>query len=59
MTRPRRRRASRGGTAVRVLVVLAAFLVGIALGAALDNGPDPGTTTFDRTLTVVTVTSTR
>ncbi len=44
---------------VRVLVVLAAFLVGIALGAALDNGPDPGTTTFDRTLTVVTVTSTR
>ena len=59
MTRPRRRRASRAGTAVRVIVVLAAFLIGIALGAALDNGPDPSTTTFDRTLTVVTVTSTR
>lgn len=57
MSRPRQRRSSRGGTAVRVLVVVAAFLIGVALGAALDNGPDPGTTTFDRTIRIVTVTS--
>ena len=57
MSRPRHRRSSRGGTAVRVLVVVAAFLIGVALGAALDNGPDPGTTTFDRTIRIVTVTS--
>ena len=57
MSRPRPRRSSRGGTAVRVLVVVAAFLIGVALGAALDNGPDPGTTTFDRTIRIVTVTS--
>jgi hypothetical protein len=44
---------------VRVLVVLAALVIGIALGAALDEAPDPGTTTFDRTLTVVTLTATR
>ena len=57
MSRPRRRRPPRTGTAVRVLVVVAAFLIGIAIGAALDNGPDPGTTTFDRTIRIVTVTS--
>jgi hypothetical protein len=57
VSRPRPRRSSRGGTAVRVLVVVAAFLIGVALGAALDNGPDPGTTTFDRTIRIVTVTS--
>ena len=57
MSRPRRHRSSRAGTAVRVLVVVAAFLIGVALGAALDNGPDPGTTTFDRTIRIVTVTS--
>jgi hypothetical protein len=44
---------------MRVLVVLAAFVLGLALGAALDDGPEPGTTTFDRTLTVVTLTPTR
>jgi hypothetical protein len=43
---------------VRLLVVLAAFLIGLALGAALDENPEPGTTTFDRTLTVVTLTAT-
>jgi hypothetical protein len=41
-------------TAVRVLVVLAAFLVGLALGAALDDNPQPATTTFDRTVTIST-----
>lgn len=56
--RPRRRRRSRASIAIRVLVVAAVFVVGLALGAALDDNPEPGTTTFDRTLTVVTLTST-
>jgi hypothetical protein len=43
---------------IRLLVVLAAFVIGLALGAALDDNPEPGTTTFDRTLTVVTLTAT-
>jgi uncharacterized membrane protein YciS (DUF1049 family) len=42
------------GTIVRLLVVLAVFLIGLALGAALDDNPQPGTTTFDRTLTIST-----
>jgi hypothetical protein len=57
VSRPRRRRSSRAGTAVRVLVIVAAFLIGVAVGSALDNGPDPGTTTFDRSIRIVTVTS--
>lgn len=56
--RPRRRRTSRASIAIRALVVAAVFVVGLALGAALDDNPEPGTTTFDRTLTVVTLTST-
>jgi hypothetical protein len=51
--RPRR------SSLTRLLVVLAAFVIGLALGAALDDNPEPGTTTFDRTLTVVTLTPTR
>ena len=43
-------------TVIRLLVVLAAFVIGLALGGALADDPDPGTTTFDRTLTVVTLT---
>ena len=58
MTRARRRTARRA-LVTRWLVVLAAFVFGLALGAALDDGPDPGTTTFDRTLTVITLTPTR
>lgn len=46
-------------TLARLLVVVAAFVLGIAVGAALDENPEPGTTTFDRTLTVVTLTPTR
>jgi uncharacterized membrane protein YciS (DUF1049 family) len=42
------------GTIVRLLVVLAVFLIGLALGAALDDNPRPGTTTFDRTITIST-----
>ena len=49
----------RGPSLIRLLVVLAAFVIGLALGAALDDNPEPGTTTFDRTLTVVTLTPTR
>ena len=40
-----------------VLVVAAAFVFGVALGAALDENPRPGTTTLERTLSVVTLTS--
>jgi hypothetical protein len=54
-----RRRPARRALVTRWLVVLAAFVLGLALGAALDDGPKPGTTTFDRTLTVVTLTPTR
>ena len=43
----------------RLLVVLAAFVLGVAVAAALDENPEPGTTTYDRTLTVVTLTGTR
>jgi hypothetical protein len=33
-------------------------VLGLAFGAALDDGADQRTTTFDRTLTVVTLTPT-
>jgi hypothetical protein len=39
---------------VLALVVVAAFVIGLALGAALDDNPDPGTTTYERTLTIST-----
>jgi hypothetical protein len=42
------------GTIVRALVVVAVFLIGLALGAALDDNPEPGTTTFERTVTIST-----
>lgn len=57
MTRPRRQ-LGRTALVVRVLVVAAAFVVGVALGAALDDNPEPGTTTFVRDVTIVTVTGT-
>ena len=57
MTRPRKRRG-RAAIAVRALVILAAFVIGVALGAALDDNPEPATTTFERKLTVVTLTAT-
>jgi hypothetical protein len=59
VTRARRGPGRRRALVTRSLIVLAAFVLGLALGAALDDGPEPGTTTFDRTLTVVTLTSTR
>jgi hypothetical protein len=57
VTRPRRR-LGRTALVVRMLVVAAAFVVGVALGAALDDNPDPGTTTVERDVTIVTVTGT-
>jgi hypothetical protein len=39
-------------------VVLAAFVLGIALGVGLDEEPEPGTTTYERTLRFATVTVT-
>ena len=45
-------------TITRALVVLAAFVIGLALGAALDDAPNPGTTTYERTLRFATVTVT-
>jgi hypothetical protein len=41
-------------TIVLALVVLAAFLIGLGLGAALDDEPRPAMTTFDRTITIST-----
>ena len=64
MTRPRAHprpnRATRTPvvTITRALVVLAAFVIGLAAGAALDDPPDPGVTTFERTLRFATVTVT-
>jgi hypothetical protein len=60
VTRARRRPAAHRAYVTRWLVVLAAFVLGLALGGALaDGGPKQGTTTFDRTLTIVTLTPTR
>ncbi|MGB8003620.1 MAG: hypothetical protein WCF27_05090 [Gaiellaceae bacterium] len=40
---------------IRVLLVVLVFSLGIALGQAIQDNPDPGNTvTFDRTLTVPT-----
>jgi hypothetical protein len=40
---------------IRVLLVVLVFSLGIALGQAIQDNPDPGRTlTFDRTLTVPT-----
>lgn len=59
MTRARtRRRRSVAAIAVRALVVAAVFVLGLAIGAALDDQPEPGTTTYERTLRFATVTVT-
>lgn len=59
MTRPRPRpRRSAAGVAARVLVVAAVFVLGLAIGATLDDEPAPGTTTYERTLRFATVTVT-
>ena len=57
MSRPRRKRP-RGGLAARVAAVVLAFVLGIAIGAALDDEGDPQTTTYERTLRFATVTVT-
>jgi hypothetical protein len=52
-TRPRRsNRRSSTAVLVSALLVGAAFVLGLGLGAALDDNPEPGTTTFERTVRV-------
>jgi hypothetical protein len=43
---------------VSALLVGAAFVLGLGLGAALDDNPEPGTTTFERTVRVAPAQST-
>jgi hypothetical protein len=53
--RKRRRRAEVTRWAVRALVVVLVFALGVALGQALHDNPKPGeTTTLERTLSVAT-----
>jgi len=53
--RKRRRRAEVARWAIRVLVIVLVFALGIALGQALHDNPKPGeTTTLERTLSVPT-----
>jgi len=53
--RKRRRRAEVSRWAIRVLVIVLVFALGIALGQALHDNPKPGeTTTLERTLSVPT-----
>jgi hypothetical protein len=53
--RKRRRRAEVSRWAIRVLVIVLVFALGIALGQALHDNPKPGeTTTLERTLRVPT-----
>ena len=58
MSRPRRQRTTRVRTATAALAVVGAFLIGIAVGAALGGGPEPSMTTYERTLRFATVTVT-
>jgi hypothetical protein len=52
----RARRRSPARPVSRVLVVVAAFLLGLAVGLAVDDGAEPGLTTYERTLRFATVT---
>ena len=53
--RKRRRREEVTRWAIRVLVVVLVFALGVALGQALHDNPKPGETiTLERTLTVPT-----
>ncbi len=53
--RKRRRREEVSRWAIRVLVVVLVFALGVALGQALHDNPKPGeTTTLERTLSVPT-----
>jgi hypothetical protein len=53
--RKRRRREEVSRWAIRVLVIVLVFALGIALGQALHDNPKPGeTTTLERTLSVPT-----
>jgi hypothetical protein len=53
--RRRRRRRELVRWGIRIAVVLLVFTLGIALGQALDDNPDPGSTvTLERTLRIPT-----
>ena len=58
MSRPRRKSNARVRTVTAALAVIGAFLIGVAVGAALGGGPEPSTTTYERTLKFATVTVT-
>jgi hypothetical protein len=58
VSRTRGKPKSRLRPALGVLVVVGAFLVGVAVGAALGGDPEPATTTYERTLRFATVTVT-
>jgi hypothetical protein len=50
-----RRRQETIRWSIRVLVVVVAFALGVALGQAIQDNPQPGgTVTFDRTLQIPT-----
>ena len=54
----RRRRKQRKGIvrwAARGLFVLIVLVIGVAVGEALHDNPKPGTSTFERTLTIPSV----
>jgi hypothetical protein len=54
--RRRRRRQETIRWSIRVLVVVLVFSLGVALGQAIHDNPQPGRTiTFDRTLHIPTV----
>ncbi|HZB23113.1 MAG TPA: hypothetical protein VE444_04655 [Gaiellaceae bacterium] len=57
MSRTRRQR-QRAGLASRVAAVVLAFVLGLVIGVALDDAPEPQTTTYERTLRFATVTVT-
>ncbi len=54
----RRSRLPRARTAALLLAFVGVFLAGVALGAALEQGPEPAATTYERTLRFATVTVT-
>jgi hypothetical protein len=45
-----RRGRSPAGIVARLLIVVAVFVLGVGLGASLDDNTEPGTTTFERTI---------
>jgi len=55
---PRRRTGAPLRAAAVAAALAGAFVLGLAVGAALTGGPTPSTTTYERTLEFATVTVT-